>query len=208
MALAVVVAALAISAVGAPASAFSETHLAIVQGIPGVKVDFCVDGTEVNSRVRYGGRKFVEILNSDPVRITLKSYAKDPRKCKGTLLAKKRVDLDVNDDLTIVVTKRAPKVLVFDNSILGTLPAAEDMLMSFRHAADIGRVTFHSHVFAEVFPPGPLDPAADPRWKKGDKRDTVADAAWLSASESRDRTRPGPSSVPSRSRPGRTDASK
>ena len=51
--------ALMVTAIGAPASAaLGKGTIGIVNGIPGQRVDICIKGKEIRSRVPYGGRVF------------------------------------------------------------------------------------------------------------------------------------------------------
>ena len=56
----------------------------------------------------------------------LKFYERDRRRCQGDKLGQRSFTLDPAEDLTIVVTKKAPKVVVFDNAGLGEYPASRD----------------------------------------------------------------------------------
>lgn len=113
--------------------------LAIVNGVPGAKVDVCLNGTEIRSGVAYGGKILLAIVKTGSK--TIRFYSKDPRKCKGSLLGQKQFSLPAGRDLTIVVTKRSPKVLVFDNANLGEIPPLGVLSISttyaVRHAADL-----------------------------------------------------------------------
>lgn len=139
-------ATLAITALGAPAAAAETGSVAIVNGIPGGKVDICLGSQEIRSGLPYGGRVFRSPAAGSRV---LKVYRADPRTCKGTLLAKKGFTLVAGGDLTLVATVKAPKVVIFDNAGLGTVvPSGADVYApwAWRHAADIGKVNFRFHV--------------------------------------------------------------
>ena len=156
--------AFAIVAFAAPASAASGGRITFVNGIPGKQIDVCVNGKEVRSKLGYG-KKATRSFGS-PGTKKLKVFLKHPGRCKGTRLAKKSFPLDPNGDLTIVLTKKGPKVVPFDNTGLGTVgPAADDIAVVWRHAADVGGVTFKSL----LVPSPPITPVADPVWTKGDE---------------------------------------
>jgi len=162
-----IVAALAIATFGAPAAAGTpKGKVAVVNGRPGTKVDICINGREIRSGLPYGGKKYKTLWATQKV---LKVFKKDPRVCRGTLLAKKRFDLLPGDDLTIVVTRRTPrKVVVFDNSDLVLPPASPlDSAFAWRHAADFGGVDFVIS-FDQVFL-FPWIHSGDTRWHKGDE---------------------------------------
>jgi hypothetical protein len=167
MGVALATCALLFSTLAAPVSAGGGSGTAvIVNGIPGQKVDLCINGKEVRSALRYAGHK---IITQAAGRKVLKVFRKDGRKCKGKLLAKKPFSMVDGSDLTIVVTKRFPKkVLIFDNAGFGFLPSAptDHALMLFRHAADLGPATFKFGATK----PEPIEPVSDPLWHKGDQR--------------------------------------
>jgi len=171
------VSAAIIAALAVPASAASTTGTAvIVNGIPGSRVDLCINGKEVSSGLRYGGHKI--ITQATGVK-TLKVFRRDTRTCRGALLAHKKFLLQDGGDLTIIATKRFPKrVLVFDNHNLSTLPSAliDHSVMLLRHAGDLGDTVFK---FGSVRPE-PVETAADPVWVKGDER--LRGATWPAGS--------------------------
>ena len=161
-------ATLALSSLAVPAAAVERGALAIVNGRPGGKVDICLNGTELRSKVPYGGKVYATPVIGEKV---LRVFAPDPRRCKGTLLAKRTFTLGIGADITLVVNKVAPKVVQFDNTTpnMGEIPPdgapLPNTLMAWRHAADLGTV----HLFY-VSNPSPVAPAdADPlTWEEGD----------------------------------------
>jgi hypothetical protein len=160
-----------------PATAGVSTHqFTIVNGIPGAKVDICVDGKEIKSRVPYGGKKFYLKYNDD--KVFVRFHPAKPGKCKGAPLAAKTIHLDGgDDDLTVVATKKAPKVLIFDNDGLGGLPAADPAPVAIRHAADFGKITFRLRTFVSQGEEGPLTPTfGDNYYRKGQQFTEVGDA--------------------------------
>ncbi len=167
--LAAATAALAVSALGAPAAAAEgKGHLAIVNGIPGQKVDFCLNGKEIKSGVRYGGKKTLTI---NPGRKVLKIRKKAPGRCKGTQLGKRVVKLEAFGDFTFVATRKKTaklpnKIVRFRNNDLGSLPQPSPLsgLYVLRHAADIGKVVFH-HNEGGDYP----QPAVTQPFVKGDQ---------------------------------------
>jgi hypothetical protein len=148
------VAALSITALGAPvAAADTKGDFAFVNGIPGVKVDVCYKGKEVVSGLRYGKVAFRKVPKGVKA---FKFFKKDPRTCKGKLLARSLAhDVKPDTDRTLVVTKVAPKVHSFDNVGLlgGTTGTAGPIVV--RHAAELGDVRF----LVDVSPvePKPVD---------------------------------------------------
>ncbi len=163
--------ALVIATVGVPVSAATYGNtVAIVNGIPGKRIDLCIDGKEIRSGLRYGGRVFRDL---GPGAKKLKVFAKHAGQCRGTKLAQKRFTQEPGGDLTIVVTRKDPKVLIFDNTDLGAiettpsagLPAA----VAWRHAADLGTVWFQSRTVSPVSIEQPTLAAATD-WSKGQQR--------------------------------------
>ena len=158
----IAVAALAITALGAPAAAGShKTKLTIVNGSPGKKIDVCVNGKEIKSGLRYGKVVFKTTRTS---KAKVKFFKRDRRKCGGKLLAKKVVGLA---DATVVFTRRKPKkVVVFDNSKLAEPMGANVARVSYGHAADIGPVLFGFD--SEIVEPFFFGPGAADPFFKGD----------------------------------------
>ncbi|MFV2065190.1 MAG: hypothetical protein ACC726_16995 [Chloroflexota bacterium] len=159
-------AALTITALGAPVAAGShQTRLAIVNGFPGKKIDVCVNGKEIRSRLPYGKKVF---KTTKTAKANIKFFAKDPRKCKGKLLGKKTVSLD---DATVVITRKKPqKILVFDNIGLGRIgnAAPPNAAIAIRQASDVGGVNFA--VSYDNVDPNLWTHATDPEiWQKGDQ---------------------------------------
>ena len=152
-------------AIGAPASAaLGKGTIGIVNGIPGQRVDICIKGKEIKSRVAYGGRAFRTLTEGSKL---IKIFKPDPRKCKGVKLAQKRIELAAGDDWTIVINRHSPKFIMFDNTGLGTIPPdGPDFVVAFsarRHAAELGAVNFLLGVEA------PIGPAFHPVWHQGDQ---------------------------------------
>lgn len=166
--------ALAVTALAAPAGAAdTKGTLAFVNGVPGGRVDVCINGKELKSALPYGRAYFKNVISTGPK--TLRFYKKDPRKCRGTLLAKKSIAVEPGTDLTIVVTRKAPKVVMFDNktpAFLGEIPPKGlpyvTGIIRFNHASEIP-----ANFFYRVWNPNPeipLTTAANAIWTKGDSR--------------------------------------
>jgi hypothetical protein len=153
---------LSITALGGPAAA-AAPRLTIVQGSPGRTVEVCVGNNEIRPRLRYGAWFERAVPAGNRV---VRFRTASPGECTGTLLGHKALDLEANEDLALVITARSPRrVVVFDNTGLGGLePAAAVVIYAFRHAADLGDLTFKVGELPEV-----LAPAADPVWEKGDQ---------------------------------------
>ena len=165
--------AIAATAMAAPAVA-AQSRIAIVNGIPVKKVDICLNGVEIRSNLRYGGKIFR--VRADGTYL-LKVFASNAGTCTGTKLAQKSITLAA-DDLTIVATRNAPKVLIFDNEAVNDGPGPGQAAIVWRHAADLGDLTFHAQLM--VAPPiaPPPDVAADPIWTKRDQLASVESILW------------------------------
>ena len=163
-------AALASTSMAAPAGAADTTGtIAIVNGVPGLRLDVCINGDEIKSRLAYGRAVLRNSINTTEK--ILDFYESDPRECKGRRVAHHDgIGLSAGDDLTIVVTKKAPRIVIFDNVGLGEIPpngGPTGSYIAMRHAADFSA----SFKVTLSFPEVPLtpDPAADPVWTKGDQ---------------------------------------
>jgi hypothetical protein len=157
--------ALAVTALGATATmAANESRITFVNGIPGTPIDICLKGKEVKSGLKSG---HVVSKIRDNGSHKLKVFKQDYRKCKGTKLAEQNISLSYQD-LTVVITKTAPKVVVFDNTAMNP-PAGQGFLV-LRDAADLGPATFKYLIET------PIAPALDPVWTKGDQLATPVGA--------------------------------
>jgi hypothetical protein len=185
---------LALAALAAPVAAgVSATGtLAIVNGIPGGKVDICLKGEEIRSGLGYGGKVF---RIQDPGDTVLKVYRADRRTCRGTLLAKGAFTLATQGDLTLVATAKAPKVVIFDNAGLGLIPPKGSPSAyapwAWRHAADLGKVniwfqaSFYGGSYQRIQP----EPYTSDVWRKGDQE--ISDTASAVTDYRLKATRPG-----------------
>jgi hypothetical protein len=159
---ATLVAAVAITTLAAPVAAAPRGVIAVVNGIPGKKIDVCINGKEIRSGLPYGGKV---IRKLGPGMKRLKVFKKDPRRCKGVRLGKQRFVLLDGGDVTFVATKRAPhRIVSFDNGPL--VPSTPDHYRAaLRHAADVGPV----HLGYKMGPPTEPGPAAS-AFEKHDER--------------------------------------
>ena len=132
--------ALLIASLTFPASgADLKGTLAFVNGISGKRVDVCLNGREIKSGLAYGRAIFKNVIGTGAK--NLKFYERDPRTCRGKVLAKDSFAIGSGEDVTIVATRKAPKVLRFDNAGLGEDPAARhsERVRSLRLAKCRGR---------------------------------------------------------------------
>jgi hypothetical protein len=164
-----------IAAMAVPVSAAdTKGTLAIVNGIPRKKVDVCINGKEVRSRLPYGG---VFLKNVIPIGAkTLKFHRADPRTCRGTVLAQRSFFIEPGDDFTLVATKKLPvKVVMFENGFGEIPPNSEPSLWSWwsvRSASDLA-TNIRARYYFTTPPESPVTPAADPVWLKGDSAEAL-----------------------------------
>ncbi len=137
--------------------------MAIVQGNPSAKVDVCINGREIKSKMRFG----TKVYRTFPAGLkVLKVTKADPRTCKGKVLAYKAFKFPKGSDFTVVISKKKPqKVMVFDNAYPPG-PIVSGSHRFFRNASDYGEVTFRHE--AKPITTDPAMAATDPTWKKGE----------------------------------------
>jgi len=161
--------ALALSALAVPATAANggKGTLGIVNGMPGTKVDICLNGKEIKSRVGYGGKK--SKVTSTGWK-TIKIFKADPRTCRGTKLAQKTYLLGYGDDFTIVINRGTRKWVQFDNknpyflgSIYPVIVESPDAYIAVRHAADLGTVAMRASSEYD------WSPTSEFTWVEGDE---------------------------------------
>lgn len=165
-----VITALAVAALAGPAATASKGRVAFVNGVPGKNVDVCLgQSNEIRSKLPYGGVFRAQLGGTKKLVFRVAGRGT----CKGKPVASRRVTFAAGSDTTIVATSNAPKVLVFDNSKLGTLAADDpDGALAMRHAADLTansvyfRYTFWKDPFVKD---NPVTPAADELFSKGDE---------------------------------------
>ncbi len=159
LAVAALLASLTVATFATPAAA-ANPRVAIVQGMPGVRVDICIDAKEVKSRMVYGSSVFRNVTAGiHKIRV----YRTDPRKCRGQLLAKKWVALAADAEATVVATARAPRIVVFDSLPGGVSDYISDIHL--RHAADVGKAWMGLQLQSVMV----LSPAAPTAFQKGDQ---------------------------------------
>ena len=147
--------ALAVGAIGAPVAA-ANPKLLLVNGIPGRTVDVCVGNTEVKSGLKYGAfaQRFVAPGNK-----TIRFRVASAGNCNGSTLAAYTRNFLIDEDLTLVGTKKSPsKVVVFVNPPLG----ASTNSAAFRYAGDLGDINVVLQLSTFVAPT-----ALAPAWDKG-----------------------------------------
>lgn len=142
---------------GSATLAANESRITFVNGIPGTPIDICLKGQQVKYGLK-SGHVTSKIRNNGSHK--LKVFKKKAGGCNGVKLAEKTIPLNYQD-LTVVITKKSPKVVVFDNTGAVVPPGAS--YLAVRDAADLGPVSFEYAV------PVVLGPSLDPVWAKGDQ---------------------------------------
>ena len=128
------VATLALSAMAAPATAADKGKLTVVNGMPGTRIDVCIGRTnEIKSGLAYGASFRKQLAGSKKLRFRKAA----PGKCRGKLLAAKTVGMPGGSDKTVVFSKKAPKVLVFNNHRIDLYNSNPVGVLAIRHAADL-----------------------------------------------------------------------
>jgi hypothetical protein len=146
---------------GAPVTA-AGGRILFVQGRPGTSVDICVGGKEVASGLEYGAHR-ARFVAAGSTRLRFTKAA--PGACTGGQLAARRFEVGPGSDTTIVLTRDAPKLVVYPQT---PSPARGPSVGTFvlRHAADTGRAGFR-FTTDETIPWYP-EPAVDAPFRKGD----------------------------------------
>lgn len=166
------VAALALGAMAAPAAAADKGKLTVVNGMPGTKIDVCIGSTnEIKSGLGYGASFRKQLAGSKKLRFRKAA----PGKCKGKLLAARTVGMPSGSDKTVVFSKKAPKVLVFDNHRVDVINPNPVGVLALRHAADLSWNPVHiDYQLWQEGPGGTLPPTLaddDPNsYEKGEAR--------------------------------------
>ena len=164
--LGIIAVALLATTLAVPAAAqVTETgRVVFVNGIPGTRIDICVNGREIRSGLPYGRQKAKRLFAAQKL-ITI--FKKDPRRCRGRLLARKRFDLLPDAELTVVATRGRPdRIRIFSSTDLVAGPSA-----AFRYAGDMGPVSLKFDMWLKVIgdePLVPVNPVANGvAWAKG-----------------------------------------
>ena len=163
---------LLLGSLAAPASAVSyPVKINIVQGIPGKTFEVCIGTNEVRSTAKYGSVTKVPV---EPGVYMIKLKRPSSGKCKGQLYRKTTVAVAVNQDLTVVATRKSPsKWITYYNPQTTTVDTG---LLSITHAADLGNVGISYLVSG-------LAPGESPYiWSKGERRLLPAVSAGTVAS--------------------------
>ncbi len=143
--------ALVIGAMGAPAAAAPAATLAIVHGIPGVKVDVCVNGGVLQKDFKYAQKIVLDnALPAGKYKVTVKQ-AVGAKPCKGETLLKLKTALTGTENLTVVAGFKngKPGLRIFDHAAsLGVSPVSTSIgttsAIIATHAARAGKVDVYA----------------------------------------------------------------
>lgn len=134
-------AALLLASAATPAGGATARHgeLVIVNGMPGTRVNVCINGQVAMWALPYGARIVRRVAaGSTGVRV----FPAASRSCVGQHIAGRRFWLRKGGNKTIVATRREPRLVLFDNSGLLPPDAVEGDPLVVRHAADVGLAGF------------------------------------------------------------------
>lgn len=136
-------AVLAAAALAAPVGAQNGTgDIWIAHGIPGVKVDVCVNGDTVRAGFLYGGRFRAEVPAETPLTVKVRAHAAEA--CTGTVLIRDRVSVSTNGNVTALATLRdgAPTLVTWNNRPQAATCGGGDVSVTVHHEAKAGRMVF------------------------------------------------------------------
>ncbi len=164
------VAALAIIAIAVPASAApTKGSLTVLNGRPGTRVDICIGKTkELRSNLGYGSVARKRLAGTRALRFRKAA----PGICKGKVLAGKALDLSGGANMTVVLTTRTPKVLVYDDADVDAQAPEGGSGLGIRHAADLAanNVYMRRTIWKDPFvKDDPIGPALISTFAKGDQ---------------------------------------
>lgn len=112
---AVVAAVALLASFGVSSAATGDATVHVVHGVPGVKVDVCVDGAEVRSGFAYTGR-FSTALPAGEYRVAIRLAS--PGTCDGDVVRTRLVELVAGKNYTLIAGLSAaggPKLFAFVN---------------------------------------------------------------------------------------------
>jgi hypothetical protein len=135
---ALVTGALAVGLMAAPATAASTAKLWVLHGVPGAKVDVCVNGDEVKSNFTYKQR-FSADLPQGTYKVRVR--AASAGECKGAVILKADPKLMAGKNYTAVAglnERGAPALFLFKNDVSPT--DGKNARLSVRHTAAAPKV--------------------------------------------------------------------
>jgi hypothetical protein len=149
------------AALSAPAMAAGSGKFLFVQGIPGKKVDVCVGNTEIVSNLAYARTAHMAVSTGNKL-IKFRNAA--PGVCAGSVIASWTRAVAAGSETTVAITKYAPRVVVFPDTLTSTPPPpAGAARVYWRSASDVDGLGVRW-----VYTDGnPWTPTADPVYDKG-----------------------------------------
>jgi Domain of unknown function (DUF4397) len=132
-----VAASIVIAGAGSAAAAGKAT-LNVLHGVPGAKVDVCVNGAEAKSNFTYKQRFAAQLPAG---KYDIKVRAASPGTCKGAVILKASPTLKAGKNYTAVAglnPKGAPKLFLFGNDVRKT--DAGNARLTVRHTAAAPKV--------------------------------------------------------------------
>ncbi|MFO1539695.1 MAG: hypothetical protein ACKOTZ_04485 [Chloroflexota bacterium] len=135
----VAAAALAVP-VGAQAS---DGVVWVAHGIPGVRVDVCVNGDAARTNFRYGARFRAEVPALTALRVKVRAHVPDAA-CSGEVLIRRILSVEPGANVTALATLRAnkPTIVTWSNSPLLTAGAEPSTTVTVHHEAQAGPMLF------------------------------------------------------------------
>lgn len=134
-------ATLAITATATPVAAAEDPEIVIVQGIPGLRVDVCINGEEVRKNLRYG-KKFKPDLATGQTKIVLKPKRKGD--CAGATIAKVKFTAVMDEQATFVARRRGGQRVLqrFSDQLISSAgsPAVIDQALIVSNGSSFGTV--------------------------------------------------------------------
>jgi hypothetical protein len=130
--------ALAMGLMVAPASAAAKAKLWVLHGVPGAKVDVCVNGSEVKSNFTYK-QKFSADLPAGTYKVRVR--AASAGECMGDVILKANPELKAGKNYTAVAGLDAagsPELFLYKNDVSRT--DGKNARVSVRHTAAAPKV--------------------------------------------------------------------
>ncbi|MFO1539693.1 MAG: hypothetical protein ACKOTZ_04475 [Chloroflexota bacterium] len=144
LAVALGAAIVAAAALAVPAGALGPSGVVwVAHGIPGVKVDVCVNGATARADFRYGNRFRADVPALTPLRVKVRAHvAGDP--CTGAVLIREILSVEPGANVTALATLRAgePRIVTWANNALLTTCVPTLTTVTVHHQAKAGPMLF------------------------------------------------------------------
>ena len=135
---------LAAAALAAPVGAQAADGVVwVAHGIPGVKVDVCVNGAAAKTDFRYGARFRAEVPALTPLRVKVRAHS-PAGACAGEVLIRELLSVEPGANVTALATLRAgkPVIVTWSNSPLLTAGPGTGTTVTVHHEAKAGTMLF------------------------------------------------------------------